>query len=346
MHLSQLDATYQLTHRPIAGDRSELTHQPFNQYLEGSRGPQGIMQLYFNLATLGLRGYRAILGWVTLLRARCEEAISLGMSDLRLVTDPALPEDLAASDKRAAIDSANHAGVTFEELRPKEPRTSWPISGGRFLRLSGGECNQLLITYVPAREAKLIATASPQYWSERGAELVQRVMRYIWRVNEHLWDEHIYANPHFTYYLGHTSLDLVLPSTDDRKDAALRLAALLTRWNGWARPREGNNPFFEALCEHLANSIDFDEQNDAAGEKKKTPDERQYVYSYARKFFCHKIVVMHPYTDESLLGDMLRRAAFWGERSVIAVRLADSTANFLFPNKPKEPERSPEGNQS
>src|SRR4029078_8726752 len=190
-------------------DRSELTHQPFNQYLEGSRGPQGIMQLYFNLATLGLRGYRAILGWVTLLRARCEEAISLGMSDLRLVTDPPLPDDLKASDKRAAIDSANHAEPgLFEKLRPDDPRKSMPVVGGRFLRLSGGECNQLLIMYVPAREAKLIATASRDYWEKQSAKEGQRVLRYIWRVNEHLWDEHIYANPHFTYYLGHTTLEL------------------------------------------------------------------------------------------------------------------------------------------
>jgi glutamate/tyrosine decarboxylase-like PLP-dependent enzyme len=328
-HLSRLDAVLHLTGRPMPAERSELTHLPFNQYLEGSRGAQGIMQLYFNLSTLGLRGYRSILGWMTLLRSRAEEAVSLGMSDLRLITDPALPEDLAASDKIAAIESAGHSSLKFEELR-KPPRTVLPATGGRFLRLSGGDCNQLLITYIPSREAKLIATAPANYWKERGLqEGIQRVMRYIWRVNEHLWGEHIYANPHFSYYLGHTSFDLALPSMESRSDAGRTLAALLTKWNAWTRQTNDNNPFFDVLCDYFVNSINRDEKLDHE------PGDT-YIEPYARKFFCHKIIVMHPYTDESLVGDMLRRLAFWGERSVNDVRISDMTANFLFPDGPKE----------
>ncbi|HEX7832012.1 MAG TPA: hypothetical protein VF787_20315, partial [Thermoanaerobaculia bacterium] len=332
-HLARLDAVYALTRRPIAGDRSELTHQPYNQYLEGSRGSQGIMQLYFNLSTLGLRGYRAILGWGTLLRARAEEAISLGMSDLRLVTDPALPNDLYASDKRAAIDSAGGSKVSFDEFRPAAAM-SVPVAGGRFLRLSAGSCNQLLISYVPAREAKLIATESDEYWSEaRGAKEVQRVMRYLWRVNEHLWGEHIYANPHFTYYLGHTSLDLAFPSTSATEVAVRKLAMLLTEWNAWTRgSSDAPNPFFLKLCQYIAASLD----REKAGAKLTDND---HIQAYARKFFCHKIIVMHPYTDESLLGDMLRRLAFWGERSVSDVQVSDSTAQFLFPQPPPAPDK-------
>jgi len=330
MHLSRLDAVLQLTQRPSPTDRSELMHQPFNQYLEGSRGAQGIMQLYFNLATLGLRGYRSILGWMTLLRARAEEAVSLGMSDLRLITDLALPADLQASDKMAAIESAGDGGVSFQSVR-RDARSILPVAGGRFLRLSDGDCNQLLITYIPLREAKLIATAPAGHWDkDHGVkEGIQRVMRYLWRVNEHLWGEHIYANPHFSYYLGHTSLDLVLPSMDDRLEAAMTLAALLTEWNAWARPLKGNNPFFEVLCRYLANSVSRDEKVESL------PGDT-YIEPYARKFFCHKIVVMHPYTDESLIGDMLRRLAFWGERSVNDVRIADTTASFLFPDATKK----------
>jgi glutamate/tyrosine decarboxylase-like PLP-dependent enzyme len=329
VHLSRLDAVLHLTRRPMPAERSELTHNPFNEYLEGSRGAQGIMQLYFNLSTLGLRGYRSLLGWMTLLRSRTEEAVSLGMSDLRLITDLALPEDLAASDKIAAIESAGHSSLKFEDLR-KSQRTVLPATGGRFLRLSGGDCNQLLITYIPSREAKLIATASASHWKEHGVkEGIQRVMRYIWRVNEHLWGEHIYANPHFSYYLGHTSFDLALPSMESRSDAGKKLAALLTKWNAWTRQTNDNNPFFDVLCHYFVNSLNRDDK------LHHEPDDT-YIEPYARKFFCHKIVVMHPYTDESLLGDMLRRLAFWGERSVNDVRISDMTANFLFPDIPKD----------
>ncbi|HJQ36448.1 MAG TPA: pyridoxal-dependent decarboxylase [Thermoanaerobaculia bacterium] len=342
VHLSRIDAVLRLTKRPQPTTRSELTHLPFNQYLEGSRGSQGIMQLYFNLATLGFRGYRSILSWVTLLRARTEEAISLGMSDLRLVTDPGLPDDLHADDKMAAIDSAGNSNAPFDAIRPTSHRTSQTTAGGRFLRLSDGDCNQILLTYIPFREAKLIATAPKEYWerpAEKGGarEGIQRVMRYLWRVNDHLWSEHIYANPHFSYYLGHTSLDLTLPSIDkkenntngdvitQREEAGIALARLLTSWNAWTRQKGGESPFFNVLCRYLVKSLNHDE-----GLEKKSKD--TFLQSYARRFYCHKIVIMHPYTDESLLGDMLRRLAFWGERSVDDVRIADSTANLLFPD--------------
>ncbi|HEX4963540.1 MAG TPA: pyridoxal-dependent decarboxylase [Thermoanaerobaculia bacterium] len=328
--LAKLAAIYQMTRRPVVSDRSELTHQPFNQYLEGSRGAQGIMQWYFNLATLGLRGYQSILGWTALLRARAEEAISLGMSDTRLVTDPPLPIDLYAVDKQAAIQSAGTSGVSFEEMRPPEEelrRAALPLTGGRFLRLSAGHCNQLLMTYVPAREAKLIATASRAYWENRGD--VVRLMRYLWRVNQHLWTEHIYANPHFTYYLGHTALPLELPSVGEGESAAGRLAEILTEWNAWARNKgkddqSASNPFFKVLAERIEKGA------------RRGPKKQEKGKLYAWKFFCHKLIVMHPYTDESLIGDMLRRVAFYGERSVIDVRVADATARFLFPDNPTE----------
>ena len=349
VHIARMDAVLQLTKRPQSTTRSELTHFPFNQYLEGSRGAQGIMQLYFNLATLGLRGYRSILSWVTLLRARTEEAISLGMSDLRLVTDPHLPvpEKLYASDKTAAIDSASRSGKPFDKIQ-SEHRTVQPTAGGRFLRLSGGDCNQVLLTYIPLREAKLIATASDDYWEKRGdgaKEGIQRTMRYLWRVNEHLWSEHIYANPHFSYYLGHTSLDLIMPSEirDDRDDKEQReepekpeqrLARLLTSWNAWTRQRNGQSPFFNVLCRYLAKSLQRDDEEKKEGKdgKKKGEEPDTYIQPYARRFYCHKIVIMHPYTDESLVGDMLRRLAFWGERSVNDVRTADTMAKVLFPD--------------
>ena len=322
---ARLDALYQLTGRPIAGDKSELTHHPFNEYLEGSRGPQGIMQLYFNLSTLGLRGYRSILGWTTLLRARAEEAISLGLSDVRLVTDAPLPDDLFGSDKQAAIHATGAEHAQFSKNRATA-RGIVPVGGGRFLRLSDGACNQLLISYVPAREAKLIATASHAYWSGRGVREILRVMRYLWRINEHLWDEHIYANSQFTYYLGHTALSLELPTASSRDEGARILGALFAKWNAWARQADGRCPFFDVLALAVA----------AAGDRRASRRElavgEEELKRYASKFFCHKVILMHPYSDESLLGDMLRRLAFWGERSVSDVRVADATAQFFFPD--------------
>ncbi len=336
--LARYEAIQRLLNRPFAAGHSELTYEPFNEYLEGSRGPQGIMQLYFNLATLGLSGYRSILGWTALLRARCEEAISLGMSDLRSVTDTPLPAKLNAGDKLRAIHSAD--STIFENGPDSGAATVVPVIGGRFLRLSAGACNQILVTYVPAHEAKLIATAPRSYWVQSGLDShglsrVRRMMRYLWRINDHLWNEHIYANPNFSYYLGHTELPLIAPGQrmGDKKPAgtkketvksrARRLADLLTDWNAWTRQHGGRNPFFDLLAELIVNPAPEAGKN--AGQTG--------LEDYARKFFCHKIVIMHPYTDESLLGDMLRRLAFWGERSVGDVRVSDATAGFFFPKK-------------
>lgn len=286
--------------RSIPAARSELTHHPYNQYLEGSRGAQGIMQLYFNLATLGMRGYRSILEWTHLLSKRCEEAISLGMTDLRLVTDPSIVGFLRATDKQFAIDSSNAS-----EALPEKPESglALPVGGGRFLRLSDGRCNQTLMTYIPAREAKLIAAMEKEYWS---VERLTDTLAFLWRVNEHLWHEHVYANPNFTYYLGHTSLDLRVPQSG-KELFPDKLVARFEEWNAWLRPTKKSNGFLCALATLVGQS-----------KEKKRP-----------KFFCHKIIVMHPYTDESLLGDMLRRVAFWGERSVADVRLADTIAQRL-----------------
>lgn len=312
------DAVQALLGRAVPEAHSELAHQPFNQYLEGSRGPQGIMQLYFNLATLGLRGYDSILGWTTLLRERCEEAISLGMSDLRRVTDDPPLENLCGSDKTRTIFGSRLGASSGR--RP--PATVVPIAGGRFLRLTAGECNQVLITYVPAREAKLIVSAPRSHWTD-GDKLL-RLMRYLWRINDHLWQRHIYANPAFTYYVGHTALELVC-STDD--GGPKRLAKLLTSWNAWTFGAAETTPFFEVLAEAVAASKLPQEQR---------PHGIPFLEEYAQKFFCHKVVIMHPYTDESLLGDMLRRLAFWGGRSAADVPIADATARFFFPEtKPK-----------
>lgn len=309
-----------LTGRSLAAERSELTHQPFNQYLEGSRGPQGIMQLYFNLATLGLRGYRSILEWTHLLSKRCEEAISIGLTDCRLVTDQPMPESVRATDKLHAIAASNPA---LNDVKCDHPaRLIMPIAGGRFLRLSNGTCNQVLMTYIPGREAKLIASTGPAYWkesSDKGVSRLRETMAYLWRVNEHLWYEHIYANPTFTYYLGHTSLELKLPGSKDPKQRADDLASLLQGWSAWLHPQEGRNAFLQALAEEVA-------QDEERKEKHPVPYRTPQT---ALKFFCHKVIVMHPYTDESLIGDMLRRVAFWGERSVTDVRISDTIADVL-----------------
>ncbi|HEX6641927.1 MAG TPA: pyridoxal-dependent decarboxylase [Thermoanaerobaculia bacterium] len=323
-----------LAGRSLPATRSELTHQPYNQYLEGSRGPQGIMQLYFNLATLGLRGYRSILEWTCLLSRRLEEAISLGMTDLRLVTDDPMldPQDsadgnrLCATDKMSAISSSNSpesAPLTWDG------RLVMPVGGGRFLRLSDGSCNQTLLAYIPAREAKLIVSEDKKYWTdpsdEKGISRMRYTLAFLWRVNEHLWHEHVYANPNFTYYLGHTALEMKLPAS--KTTPASELARLLESWNVWLRrPRAKGyeaNPFLTALAEDVAA--------EELRKKEKSPAPRPV--QTAIKFFCHKVIVMHPYTDESLLGDMLRRVAFWGERSVADVRIADSIGSFIGERK-------------
>jgi hypothetical protein len=118
---------------------------------------------------------------------------------------------------------------------------------------------------------------------------------------------------------------------------------LLTSWNVWTKQGSGPNRFLSALAHQtqVAEEIEAAEdkvklQADAqvqnAGEAK-AEKAKVELPPYARKFFCHKIVVMHPYTDESLLGDMLRRLAFWGERSVGDVQAADQAAEFLFPDE-------------
>jgi glutamate/tyrosine decarboxylase-like PLP-dependent enzyme len=356
---NDLAARQKLIGRSIA-EHSELGHQPFNQYLEGSRGPQGIMQLYFCLATLGMRGYRSILEWTYLLRQRCEEAISLGLSDVRLVDDKPFPsakdrtdraekrepmrDDIAGSKpepiplKLAAIAYSNPAAQD-DEPHPLDRHGMMPIAGGRFLRLSDGSCNQLLVTYVPAREAKLLVTESWKYWttpsSKDGPSRIVDTMRFLWRLNEYLWNEHLYANPTFTYYLGHTSLKLTLPLNAGEQSGPPvdRLAKLLQSWNVWAQPKAGKSAhFFDALAEKVR---DLEEAE--SHKRKKWGETRETQFTEPRgnipygemKFFCHKIVVMHPYTDESLLGDMLRRVAFWGERSMGDVHVADSAAKII-----------------
>jgi glutamate/tyrosine decarboxylase-like PLP-dependent enzyme len=357
---NDLAARQKLIGRSIA-EHSELAHQPFNQYLEGSRGPQGIMQLYFCLATLGMRGYRSILEWTHLLSRRCEEAISLGLSDVRLVNDKPFPLEQKRQDapgepvgnrenanepkgepiplKLAAIGYSNPA-ERANEPTPLDERGVMPIAGGRFLRLSNGACNQLLVTYVPAREAKLLATAPLKYWDSPSdgdgspSRLVE-TMRFLWRVNEYLWNEHLYANPTFTYYLGHTSLKLILPAKEGPAPGSPveRLAELLQRWNLWARPKAGKTAhFFDVLAAAVRKQEDVEaEKRGAWGEtrEKRFTELRREIPYGDLKFFCHKIVVMHPYTDESLLGDMLRRVAFWGERSMADVHVADSAERIL-----------------
>jgi glutamate/tyrosine decarboxylase-like PLP-dependent enzyme len=372
----ELAARQKLIGRSIA-KHSELAHQPFNQYLEGSRGPQGIMQLYFGLATLGMRGYRSILEWTYLLRERCAEAISLGLSDVRLVSDRPLniesTTDQPGGDvingtgdllKLAAIGQSNTA-ERQEITQPLRLQRVMPIAGGRFLLLSGGRCNQLLVTYVPAREAKLIATAPADYWEKPlahrgGVTRLVDTMRFLWRVNEYLWNEHLYANALFTYYLGHTPLKLTLPGPDTAtpqdvaaKDAnkakslddrMTRLANLLQGWNVWARPNANSRAcFFDVMAGEVRKQKECDDDNDGRFKEtiedwnahikgKRDEDRSESPFGEMKvemKFFCQKIIIMHPYTDESLLGDMLRRVAFWGEQSAADVHVADSAATMI-----------------
>ena len=339
----QLVALQALTGRSLPAERSELTHQPFNQYLEGSRGPQGIMQLYFNLATLGVRGYRSILEWTCLLSRRCEEAISLGMSEVRLVTDAPMCGDLYGTSKLPAMAMTNPSPDKAPAEQHK--RRVMPIGGGRFLRLSAGSCNQILLTYVPAREAKLVVSAGPDYWKKisDGKSRLLDVLEYLWRLNEHLWHAHIYANPAFTYYLGHTSHLMKLPRAIGQTDAAARGRSLMEQyesWNAWLRPvtlpdapESVGTPFLNALAEELIEDEKLKEETKEKQKTGKVPDSVGGTVRPTLKFFCHKVIVMHPYTDESLLGDMLRRVAFWGERSVPDVRIADEIGRLIIRNR-------------
>ena len=328
--------------RPAGGARSELQHQPFRSSLEGSRGCQGIMQMYFNLSTIGFPGYRLLLEWTYLLSRRCAEAVSLGRTYVRPVTDKELPtedvlgsmKDLAfqASDARydAVINYVNNAASPLGKSRIV------PVLGGRLLRLSDGVCNQLLVTYVPREIALRISAQGSTYWDEKntkdkqdsagpGSTRFWHTMHYLWQVNQHLWFNYLYANPAFTYYVGHTEFMPILPypypyqspyrtkAQETIEGRRARLAGLLSKWNVWARWRKGAKdvtcPFFEVLAKAIQDSVDAEEG--------------------AVRFFAHKIVIMHPYTDKSILSDLLSKMMFWGERSVEAVRLADAACEAM-----------------
>jgi len=250
-------------------------------------------------------------------------SISLGLTDCRLVTDAPMPATVRATDKLHAIGASNPSPETI--VCEHDASAVVPTGGGRFLRLSDGTCNQVLMTYVPALEAKQIATASPYHWRTvdhtTGISRLRETIAFLWRVNEHLWHEHIYANPTFTYYLGHTSLELKLPGTKKTPKRTQSLADLLQNWNAWLRPPKGENGFLQVLAEEV--EVDEQRKEEEPVKVKVRPPQT------ALKFFCHKVIVMHPYTDESLLGDMLRRVAFWGERSVADVHIADAIVDIL-----------------
>jgi hypothetical protein len=81
------------------------------------------------------------------------------------------------------------------------------------------------------------------------------------------------------------------------------LAALFSAWNIWTRWADRPTPFFVALSRLLDGKSKEDEGH--------------------AMFFAHKIVIMHPYTDESILSDILGKIILWGERSAAAVENAD-----------------------
>jgi len=353
--------------RPNPRRRAELTHTPFHAYLEGSRGSQGIMQFYFNLATLNLGGFRSLLGWTHLLAQRVQESASLGTSDVRLVTEPIPPDrrrvvidpgapperpPVTAEERRMPGDnrvgcvvSSRTTGVddlrtdAGEPAAPGERRHRVvPILSGRFLVVSNGSCNQVLLTYVPMKIVTRIATMDLDYWTRDpgaafhrpGHNRLWRTLHYLWRVNEHLWYENLYANPSFTYYVGHTSHALLLPaplSSDAGETGARegRLARLLDDWNVWLRrDRETDGdrrlvPFLRALVD----AVDI-RRADADPRRREEGDVR---------FFCHKVVVMHPYTDESILSNLLAKVAGWGEQSAAAVDHADAACDEWLDGK-------------
>ena len=325
--------------RPPGGARSELQHQPFRTSLEGSRGCQGIMQMYFNLSTIGFQGYKLLLEWTYLLSRRCAEAVSLGRPYVRPVTDEELPtEKVLGSMKDLAFQaSGSHFEAVQDYIKnapsPLGRRRIVPVLGGRLLRLSNGDCNQLLVTYVPSDIAMRISSQGLNYWRKKikedekesagpGHRRLWHTMHYLWRVNEHLWFKYLYANPAFTYYVGHTEFMPLLSyqkyqeTIEQRQE---RLEGLLSEWNVWARWKVGGNylkcPFFEALAKEIqdpstpANTVRFEEGS--------------------VRFFAHKIVIMHPYTDESILSDLLGKMVFWGERSADAVRSADAACEAM-----------------
>jgi glutamate/tyrosine decarboxylase-like PLP-dependent enzyme len=340
--MARLSAAHRLNDRPAATASSELRYLPFTTALEGSRGSQGIMQMYFNLSTIGFDGYRSLLEWTYLLSSRCAEAVSLGRVYVRPVTEEKLPsEEWMGNAKDWAIqDWAIQDSATEQIASGDKKRRIVPVLGGRLLRLSAGSCNQLLVSYVPQKIAMLISSQGEKYWTDPpddtnndarpGSTRFWQTMHYLWRVNEHLWVKYLYANPAFTYYVGHTEFEPILPNKGDgdseRKEAKKGLENLLCDWNIWARWRFSKKdapkdnvtdwecPFFKVLADVVQSS------NEAYSTDKGLNRYREGLV----RFFAHKIVVMHPYTDESILSDLLGKMMFWGERSAEAVQAADA----------------------
>ncbi|HEV7902500.1 MAG TPA: pyridoxal-dependent decarboxylase, partial [Pyrinomonadaceae bacterium] len=115
--------------RPAPAARSELGHHPFTTSLEGSRGCQGIMQMYFNLSTIGLRGYELLLGWTYLLSRRLTEAVSLGRTYVRPITEAELPAE-------KWMGNAKDQAILFSDTNTEQdPLRIVPVLGGRLLRL-------------------------------------------------------------------------------------------------------------------------------------------------------------------------------------------------------------------
>lgn len=451
-----LDAARNHNGRPAMAARSELRHLPFTSSLEGSRGCQGIMQMYFNLSTIGFDGYRSLLEWTYLLTRRCAEAVSLGRVYVRPVTAEELPTKGWMGNGKDWANQDGPLAFVEESDRALEPRRIVPVLGGRLLRLSNGSCNQLLVSYVPQNVAMLMSSQGAKYWSRLpddknedarpGRSRFWQTMHYLWRVNEHLWVKYLYANPAFTYYVGHTEFEPLLPNKgeqDEEPEAKKSLEKLLCDWNVWARwdpqqserdawlfrvndfkdPKalalalaqsrdplyvylrdkfspqsrsvvtafDGSGPvpesdlvnglnqllddseLFDAkafnrvdLTEHTRILVEQKPKGDANVRlnrllleevfplhiAKRQNEEKDWVCPFFQvlaeeikaardlyskesakgnyseglvRFFAHKIVIMHPYTDESILSDLLGKVMFWGERSAEAVQAADAS---------------------
>jgi Pyridoxal-dependent decarboxylase conserved domain len=325
--MATLAAAHTHNDRPVPVASSELRHQPFVNSLEGSRGCQGIMQMYFNLNTIGFDGYQLLLEWTRLLSQRCSEAVSLGRVYVRPITNEALPvSDWMGNGKHWAMQYRTSNSDQTGSVSDEKARIA-PILGGRLMRLSDGSCNQLLLSYIPQQIASDIISQNADYWTDTevdnqddsrpGSTKFWQTMHYLWRVNEHLWVKYLYANPAFTYYVGHTDFEPILPNA--AQDASKCLEDLLCEWNVWTRwektAKRWHSPFFEVLADEVRAS-----QSDP-----KSPAEYgKHAEEGFVRFFAHKIVVMHPYTDESILSDLLGKLMFWGERSAEAVRMADA----------------------
>ncbi len=347
--MATLAAAHIHNDRPVAVASSELRHQPFVSSLEGSRGCQGIMQMYFNLNTIGLDGYKLLLEWTRLLSLRCSEAVSLGRVYVRQVVDEHLPlSDWMGNGKYSSLQYEGDSNPDQAKLSSqRKPKRIAPVLGGRLIRLSDGSCNQLLISYIPQQIAADIISKDIGYWedtdivthdeSRPGSTKFWQTLHYLWRVNEHLWVKYLYANPAFTYYVGHTDFEPILPNMDQDEAASKQLEHLLCDWNVWTRWRKESGlwhcPFFEVLTDEVRSS----EGNPGSS----VADSKHWKEGFVR-FFSHKIVVMHPYTDESILSDMLGKLMFWGERSAEAVRMADAACQqWLLGRKEKDDKATP-----